>query len=311
MLVESLSTTSRRHITYTQKPHVPLLWQSGRACGRRYDAAMTQNDQASFAVGKMHEPEVERFVSALDRQGEMDVVQALRGWVRDRLELTAGGTVVDVGCGTGEELLQLANIVGQSGRAIGFDANDPMLETARTRTAGVSNVEIEKAEASVLPCATGSVDALVSERVLQHLQYDPAVAVGEFARVVRVGGRVGLTDTDWSSLQVLVTDDPVATAELDEVRARIPLPFTSNQEAGKHLEEYCAAAGLAVLERQSFILAEFAPAMIQGVRAGLSAAAEQVLEQHELAAANRLLDDALGRDALRIAVRLHAVIARR
>lgn len=278
----------------------------------RYDAAMTQHsNKASFAVGEMHEPEVERFVTALDRQGQMDVIQELRRWVRERLNLRSGSTVFDVGCGTGEELLQLAHLVGGGGHAVGFDANDPMLSIARERTGSVPGVEIEKGEASDLPADDGAADALVCERVLQHLPYSPVLAVKEFSRVVREGGRIALTDTDWSSLQILVTDDDSASEKLQSIRARIPLPFTSNQEAGKHLLDYCTQAGLTVLDSRSLILGDFAPTLVLGVRSGLTAAAESVLSSTELAAADDLLDGALRRGTLRIAVRFHSIVASR
>lgn len=267
------------------------------------------SDHASFAVGQMHQSEVERFVAALDRQGQMDVVQTLRGWVREQLGISTGATVGDVGCGTGEELIRLAGIVGDRGRAIGIDANEPMLEIARERTAGIAGIDIVKAEAAHLPFDDGECDALVCERVLQHLTYDPADAVREFARVMKPGGFLGLTDTDWSSLHVIVVDDPDASAHLQAIRERVPLPFTTNQQAGKHLEEFCATAGLQVVTRHSLILGDFAPALVRGVRTGLSAAAATTLSASELTAAEGLLDGALERDALKLAVRLHAVVA--
>lgn len=267
------------------------------------------SDQGSFAVGQMHAAEGERFVVALDRQGQMDVVQTLRSWVRERLDIRPGATVLDVGCGTGEELIRLAHLAGEAGRAVGVDANEPMLAIARERTAAVPTITIDDAEASDLPYATGSADALVSERVLQHLPYDPSVAVTEFARVIKPSGLIGLTDTDWSSLQVLVTDDASASAQLQSIQARVTLPFTSNQEAGRHLEMYCAAAGLTVADHHSLILGDFEPALILGVRAGLSASAASVLTPAELASAEEILDGATARGTFRVAVRVHAVVA--
>lgn len=252
-----------------------------------------------------------RFVSSLDHQGRMDVVVELREWVRGHLELYAGSTVVDVGCGTGDELMRLVSVVGAAGRAIGVDINDPMLSTARERTRSAHRVEIVKGDAASLPLPSGSVDALVCERVLQHLQYPPADAVREFGRVLRPGGRIGLTDTDWSSLQVLITDDAEASQILEEIQHSMPLPFTSNQEAGSHLEAYCREADLAVLHRRSLILGDFSPTLIQGVRAGLSSAASAVVSAQELEQAERLLDAAVERKTLRVAVRISSVIAER
>ncbi|KXP10026.1 hypothetical protein AXK57_12750 [Tsukamurella pulmonis] len=254
---------------------------------------------------------VEGFVASLDRQTRMEAVRSTRAWVRERLAVGPGSTVLDIGCGTGDELRELARSVAPGGSAVGFDVNPPMADVARQRLGGLAGVSVAVGEASALPVGDGAVDAVVCERVLQHLGYDPADAVRECARVVRDGGIVALTDSDWSSLEISVADDPRATRELVDVRSRVRLPFTSHQEVGGRLDDLLAAAGLAVVDRWDTVLTDFAPELVRGVGAGLNAVAAQVLSAEELVTVQRTLDDALVRRALRLTVRFHAVVARR
>ncbi|AUN40233.1 methyltransferase domain-containing protein [Tsukamurella tyrosinosolvens] len=254
---------------------------------------------------------VEGFVASLDRQGRMDVIRSMREWVRARLAIGPGSTVLDVGCGTGEELAELARIVSAGGRAVGIDMNPPMARVARQRLGEAAGVAIGVGEASVLPIRDGALDAVVCERVLQHLSHDPADAVLEFARVVCDGGIVALTDSDWSTLEIRVDDDERATRQLLEVRERVRLPFTANQEAGGRLADYLSAARLSVVDRREAVLTDFTPELVRGVGVGLNAAASAVLSASEVATVQTILDDALERGSLRIAVRFHAVIGRR
>ncbi|WP_019203334.1 methyltransferase domain-containing protein [Tsukamurella sp. 1534] len=255
--------------------------------------------------------DTERFVSSLDRQAEMATVKTLRDWVRDRVNLGPGSTVLDVGCGTGAELVELAALVQPHGHALGVDANRAMLETARRRTTDHTGLLLIDGEASAIPVADSAVDAVVCERVLQHLDYPPEVAVQEFARVTRIGGTVALTDTDWSSLQVVIRDDEAATEFLRQVRERLELPFTSNQKVGRFLGDYCVQADLQLVDQRCAALTDFQPALVLAVLGGVKAAAAQLLGPGELHEAETLLDDTLEQNSLQISVQMHAVVARR
>jgi SAM-dependent methyltransferase len=109
--------------------------------------------------------------------------------------LSAGETVLDVGCGAGMDLLLAAKKVGPTGRAIGIDMTPSMIERARVgiKAARLSNVEIRQGEAQALPVEDNSVDAVISNGVL-NLTPDKIKAFGEIARVLRPGGRLLLAD---------------------------------------------------------------------------------------------------------------------
>jgi SAM-dependent methyltransferase len=109
--------------------------------------------------------------------------------------LSAGARVADIGCGGGTDLLLAARHVGSTGRAFGIDMTAEMRATA-TRGAeqcGLAHVEVREGDATDLPLLDGSVDAVLSNGVL-NLVPDKAAMIAEIARVLRPGGRLQLAD---------------------------------------------------------------------------------------------------------------------
>ncbi len=109
--------------------------------------------------------------------------------------LSAGETVVDVGCGGGMDLLVAALRVGPSGRAIGVDMTAAMADRARSsaKAMGLEQVEVRAGDAESLPIDDASVDAVMSNGVI-NLTTDKHKAFSEIFRVLRPGGRLLLAD---------------------------------------------------------------------------------------------------------------------
>ncbi|WP_206794889.1 methyltransferase domain-containing protein [Amycolatopsis sp. MtRt-6] len=131
--------------------------------------------------------------------------------LRERTYEALGDTVVDVGCGSGRAVGELA---ARGVRAIGVDADPAMVSTAAARWPGG---EFHIADAGALPLAGGSVTGYRADKVL-HVVPDPARAVAEACRVLARGGRAVLTGQDWDTI-VVDSDDPVRTRRIVHTRA--------------------------------------------------------------------------------------------
>ncbi|MBZ5516438.1 MAG: methyltransferase domain-containing protein [Acidobacteriia bacterium] len=109
--------------------------------------------------------------------------------------IRAGETVLDIGCGAGMDLLLAARQVGPTGRAIGVDMTDSMVERARSsaRAIGLAQVEVRKGDATSLPVESASVDVVISNSVL-NLVPEKERAFDEIVRVLKPGGRLHLAD---------------------------------------------------------------------------------------------------------------------
>jgi SAM-dependent methyltransferase len=110
-------------------------------------------------------------------------------------DLHEGETVLDLGSGGGIDVILSAKRVGPTGTAFGLDMTDEMLALARQNAAeaGITNVHFLKGVIEQIPLPANSVDVVISNCVI-NLSVDKAAVLTEIARVLKPGGRVGVSD---------------------------------------------------------------------------------------------------------------------
>lgn len=130
-----------------------------------------------------------QLVAFIEHAENMAPIPALRERSYDLLGVRPGHRVVDVGCGAGVSVAELAK---RGAEVTGIDPSEGMINVARQR---FPDCDYEVGGAERLPLAEASADGYRAERVYQHLA-DSQVAITEARRVLKPGGRIVLVDID-------------------------------------------------------------------------------------------------------------------
>jgi ubiquinone/menaquinone biosynthesis C-methylase UbiE len=176
-------------------------------------------------------PDVSRF-SAVDEAENpqqlievLDVAKRLPGFpaaktqLLDRLLTDQALSALDVGCGFGADVIELAKRMRPGGHATGVDVSEAMITEARRRTGETdSHVSFRVADALTLPFEDSAFDICRTETVLQHVA-DPGQAVSEMVRVTRRGGRVGALELDQETMFIDHTDSELLDTLRDSVNS--------------------------------------------------------------------------------------------
>ncbi|GAA0335461.1 methyltransferase domain-containing protein [Actinoallomurus spadix] len=180
-------------------------------------------------------------IAYLDRLAATGLGRSYKRLMLEELDVRAGQTVLDLGCGPGTDLDSLADAVGPGGEVVGVDLEQRMVDTARERTAGRASVEVRLGDVHDLPLTDDVADRARTDRVLQHVA-DPVRALGEIRRVLRPGGRLVMGEPDWETLAIDHPDGDLSRAYTRHVADEV----IRNASIGRQLARLAADAGFSV-----------------------------------------------------------------
>jgi ubiquinone/menaquinone biosynthesis C-methylase UbiE len=181
-------------------------------------------------------------IASLDRVYSSPQIVAQRVQLRAAIGARPGERGLDVGCGAGHMLCELAAEVGPTGHITGIDASDDAVAacTARVARDGFAHiVDIRRCDAAALDFPDASFDFVTGAQSYCYVP-DVAGAMCEAARVLRPGGRLHVLDTDWDVCAWKSADDARMRRMFDERgAAQFAHPHLPRQ-----LHAHLAAAGL-------------------------------------------------------------------
>jgi SAM-dependent methyltransferase len=188
------------------------------------------------------QPNVAALIAGLEKRGSTPALSRLRRRFLRFVPVRPGARVLEVGCGSGVVLRDLAALVGRRGEVVGVDRSRTVLTAARRLCrpdAGRGRIGLRHGDGGRLPFATGRFDVTLGITVILHVA-EPIVVVREMARVTRPGGRVGLQDQDFGMVAVTHPDRDLTDRILDGVVKHI----YEEPHSGRRLPGLLRAAGL-------------------------------------------------------------------
>jgi SAM-dependent methyltransferase len=158
--------------------------------------------------------------------------------------LQEGMRLLDVGCGPGTITMDLADLVGPSGRVTALDNTEEALGHAREEASrrGTTNVDFVVGDAQALDLPNDEFDVVHAHQVLHHLD-DPPRALREMRRVCRPGGLVAARDADYGGMLWYPADPELA--EWRALYQQVARASGGEPDAGRHLLAWAHAAGFA------------------------------------------------------------------
>lgn len=157
-------------------------------------------------------------------------------------EPKVGEVCVDLGCGRGNDVLRMAQSVGENGFVYGVDISDGMLEKARATAEkfGVKNVKFVKSELEKIEIPDKTADLIISNCTINHASNKLKVW-SEIYRILKKGGRFSISDIySIEDVPDEYKNDPVAVAECWAGAIR--------KELYMEILDICGFADVAILE---------------------------------------------------------------
>jgi ubiquinone/menaquinone biosynthesis C-methylase UbiE len=172
----------------------------------------------------------------------------------DAMHIDTAATVLDIGCGTGLAARAIARRAGFSGRVTGLDLSPYLVSTAQglARDEGVADrTEFRACDVRRLDFADSTFDGVVAHTLLSHVD-DPLAVLREAARVLKVGGMLGIFDGDYASL-TFDHADPVKGKIYDDL---VVSAVVANPRVMRQMPRLLRAEGLELVTSFSYVLSE-------------------------------------------------------
>jgi ubiquinone/menaquinone biosynthesis C-methylase UbiE len=175
--------------------------------------------------------------------------------------LHPGMTLLDCGCGPGAITLGLAEAVAP-GQVVGVDREPSMVARACALVTErhVAHVRFQVGDVGALPFPASAFDAVFTCAVLEHLS-DPVQALQEMGRVLKPGGLVGVTSTDWSA--PLISPPDPALHQFFTLFERGFQHHGGSLQRGRHLRSMLRQAGLTVLSATASCISASTPEAVR------------------------------------------------
>ena len=185
--------------------------------------------------------QVEPFAACLTLLDSLPYFRAYKERSYELLELNAGQSVLEVGCGLGDDLRRMAQRLGGTGRVVGVDASLALLDQAHIRLDDRPLIELVHADARHLPFPDNHFDRCRIDRTLQHIQ-QPEQVIADMARVLNPGGLMLAYDNDWGTFSISGQDE-AASRRIEDVWT----DAITNRTIGRHLPRLFQQSGLQVI----------------------------------------------------------------
>jgi len=179
----------------------------------------------------------EPFVDYLDTVTAQTQAMRYKKRSYEFLKIARGSSILDIGCGTGDDVLALAELVGPNGKAVGIDNSKSLIEEANQRLKQTQfPVEFRVGDVNKLDLEDNTFDGCRADRVFMHLR-DRQRALSEMIRVTRPGGRIVVCETDWDTLIVEAPDRDLTRKIIDNYVENLVLNPWSGRELYKLLQQ--------------------------------------------------------------------------